>query len=114
MIQFLAFVTIVALLGMFFYAKSEALSQKSKIILMLLIALAIGFGWLYELRTSHQSQHNREILSAFKQGKSLTCKEIEVNNKHFIYVSGTLSFMPNETNAEHKGLVIDIATCTLK
>lgn len=114
MIQFLAFATIVALLGAFFYAKSEALSKKSKIIVVLIVAHIIGFGWLYEFRTSHQSQYNRDILSAFKQGKSLTCKEIEVNNKQFIYVSGTLSFMPNETNTEHKGLVIDIATCKLK
>ncbi len=114
MIQFLALITIVAILGAFFYAKSESLSRKSKIIVFLLLGHLIGFGWLYEFNTSNQSKHNREILSAFKQGKSLTCKDVEVDNKHFIYVSGTLSFIPNDANEENKGLVIDSVTCKLK
>lgn len=114
MIQGLIFITVVAILGAIFYANSEALSRKSKIIVFLVIGHLIGFGWLYELNNANQREHNREVLSAFKQGKSLICNAIEVNHKQFIYVSGTLSFMPNETNQEHKGLVIDIATCTLK
>lgn len=114
MIQFLIFLTIVAILVVIFYAKSESLSRKSKIVALLIIGHAIGFGWLYELNNANQSENNREVLTAFKQGKVLTCKEIEVNNKEFIYISGTLSFMPNETNQKHKGLVIDIATCNVK
>lgn len=114
MIQFLIFITIVAIFGAIFYAKSEALTRKSKIVTLLIIGHAIGFGWFYELNNANQSEHNREVLSAFKQGKILTCKEIEVSNKGFIYISGTLSFMPNDTNQKHKGLVIDIATCNVK
>lgn len=114
MMQGLIFITIVAILGAIFYAKSEALSRKSKLIVFLLIGHLIGFGWLYEFNNANQREHNREVLSAFKQGKTLTCKEVEVNHKSFIYVSGTLSFMPHEMNQEHKGLVIDIATCKLK
>lgn len=114
MIQFLIFITIVAILGAVFYAKSESLSRKSRIVVVLIIGHAIGFGWLYELRNAHQSESNRDVLTAFKQGKILTCKEVEVSNKGFIYISGTLSFMPNDANAEHKGLVIDIATCNVK
>jgi hypothetical protein len=114
MIQFLIFITIMAILGAIFYAKSEALTRKSKIVALLVVGHAIGFGWFYELNNANQSEHNRDVLSAFKQGKILTCKEIEVNNKGFIYISGTLSFMPNDANVEHKGLVIDIATCNIK
>lgn len=114
MIQFLIFITIVAIFGAIFYAKSEALNRKSKIATLLIIGHAIGFGWFYELNNANQSEHNREVLSAFKQGKTLTCKEVEVNNKTFIYVSGTLSFIPKDTNENHKGLVLDIVTCKLK
>lgn len=114
MLQFLIFVTVLAIFGAIFYAKSEALPRKAKWILFLIVGHVIGFGWLYELSSAHQSEQNREILSAFKQGKMLTCKEIEVNNKTFIYVSGTLSFIPKDNNENHKGLVLDIVTCKLK
>ena len=114
MLQFLMFVTVLALVGAIFYAKSAALPRKAKWILFLILGHVIGFGWLYELNNSHQSEQNREILSAFKQGKTLTCKEVEVNNKTFIYVSGTLSFIPKDTNEKHKGVVLDIVTCKLK
>jgi len=114
MIQVLIFITILAILGAIFYAKSESLTRKSKMIVILVLGHAIGFGWLYELNNSNQSEHNREVLSAFKQGKTLTCKDVEINHKRFIYVSGTLSFIPNDANEEHKGLVIDIATCNIK
>ena len=112
MIQFLVLVTFLAIFGVVFYAKSEALSKKIKIILSVFIGLLIGLGWLYELNSSQKSQNNREVLSAFKQGKIITCND--VSNKEFIYVSGTLSFIPNDTNQNHKGLVIDIVTCKLK
>ncbi len=114
MIQFLIFITIVVLLGSIFYANSETLSRKSKIVIFLVLGHLIGFGWLYELNNSNEREHNREVLSAFKQGKTLTCKEVEVNNTRFIYVSGTLSFIPNDANNEQKGLVIDSATCNIK
>ncbi|MBP6324847.1 MAG: hypothetical protein KBE79_00045 [Sulfurospirillum sp.] len=114
MIQFLILITFLAIFGTVFYAKSETLSKKSKIILFVSVGILIAFGWLYELNSSQKSQNNREVLSAFKQGKIITCNDIDVSNKEFIYVSGTLSFMPNDTNQNHKGLVIDIVTCKLK
>ena len=114
MIQFLILITFLAIFGTVFNAKSETLSKKSKIILFVSVGILIAFGWLYELNSSQKSQNNREVLSAFKQGKIITCNDIDVSNKEFIYVSGTLSFMPNDTNQNHKGLVIDIVTCKLK
>ena len=114
MIQFLILIGFLAIFGTVFYAKSETLSKKSKIILFVSVGILIAFGWLYELNSSQKSQNNREVLSAFKQGKIITCNDIDVSNKEFIYVSGTLSFMPNDTNQNHKGLVIDIVTCKLK
>jgi hypothetical protein len=114
MIQVLIFITILVILGAIFYAKSESLTRKSKMIVILVLGHAIGFGWLYEFNNANQSEHNREVLSAFKQGKSLTCKEVEIDNKRFLYVSGTLSFIPNDANEAQKGLVLDIATCKLK
>ena len=76
MIQFLVLITFLAIFGAVFYAKNEALSKKTKITLSIFIGFLIGFGWLYELNSSKKSQNNREVLSAFKQGKIITCNEI--------------------------------------
>ena len=114
MIQFFIFILSALFFVAIFFANNEALSKKNKIILFLVLGHLIGFGWLYEFHNAEQRNNNREMLSAFKQGKSLTCKEVEVNKEHFIYVSGTLSFIPTDANEAQKGLVLDIATCKLK
>lgn len=114
MIQFLIFITIVVLLGSIFYANTQTLSSTAKRVVFIVLGLLIGFGWLYELNNSKERQHHTEVLNAFKQGKALTCKEVEVNNTRFIYVSGTLSFIPNDANKEQQGLVIDSVTCNVK
>lgn len=112
--QLLIFIAIVLVLLSVFYAKSESMSLKLKISMVLIIVLIIGLGFIYQSSASSQAQQNRDVLSAFKQGRAVQCGDIEVNTKTFIYVSGTLSFVPNDKNMEHKGLVIDIVTCTVK
>lgn len=112
--QVLVFLTIVALLGALFFAKKETLSKKAKVVIVLLIGHAILFAWLYELNTYRVSENNRAVLNAFKQGKSIYCGELDVNSAEFIFVSGTLSFIPNDKNKSQQGLVIDIATCEIR
>lgn len=109
--QFLVFLTVVALVSALFFAKKETLPKKTKIIIFIMIAHAIGFAWLYEFNSTKSSEHNRAVLNAFKQGKSIYCDGIEISMKDFIFVSGTLSFIAHDKNQHQKGLVIDIATC---
>lgn len=112
--QFLLFVVIVFILGVILYAKKEVLSVRHKVTLLGLILLTIITGALYEWQLSQKSAQNRESVNAFKQGKTLLCAGKEINNQSFIFVSGTLSFIPSDSNKNDKGVVIDIVTCKLK
>lgn len=112
--QLLLFLAIVLLLSTVWYAKKETLSTRDKVILVSIMLLTIGLAGVYEWRSAQKSAHNREMVSAFKQGKTLLCSEKEVNQESFIFVSGTMSFIPNESNKQDKGVVIDIFTCKIK
>jgi len=107
--QFLIFITLVAILSMLLFAKKTTLSKKAKMVIILLVGHAIMFAWLYELNNQRVSENNRVVLNAFKQGKTIFCDGLELSSKDFIFVSGTLSFIAN--NTDQKGVVIDISTC---
>ena len=111
--QFLIFITLVAILSIGFFAKKTTLSKKAKMIIILLVGHAIMFAWLYELNNQRVSENNRVVLNAFKQGKTIYCDGIELTSKDFIFVSGTLSFIANDKNQDQKGVVIDISTCKM-
>ena len=108
--QFLIFITLVAILSIGFFAKKTTLSKKAKMVIILLVGHAIMFAWLYELNNQRVSENNRVVLNAFKQGKTIYCDGIELTSKDFIFVSGTLSFIANDKNQNQKGLVIEITT----
>ena len=111
--QLLLFIAIVLLLSAFWYAKKEALSIRTKLLLLGCILMTIVAGAFYEWKVAQKSAHNRVMLNAFKQGKTLVCGQREVHQKDFIFVSGTMSFIPSDTNKNDKGVVIDIFTCKL-
>ena len=112
--QFLLFLAVVVLLSTVWYAKKEVLSTGTKLVLLGCMVLTIFLGVFYERHKDQKSAHNREIANAFKQGKTLICQDKEISNAHFIYVSGTMSFIPNDSNKQDKGVVIDIFTCKIK
>ena len=111
MIQLVIFLVFAALIASIFFAKKDEVSLRSKIVFLVVATLLIGLAWLYENTISQESQEYREMINAFKQGKTLYCDTVEVNAKKFVFISGTLSFVANDKNKDHKGLVIDIATC---
>jgi len=112
--QLLLFIAIVLLLSAFWYAKKEVLSTRTKGMFLACIIIIVSIGALYESQNDKKSAHNREMANAFKQGKTLVCGQREVNQENFIFVSGTMSFIPSDTNEQDKGVVIDIFTCNLK
>jgi hypothetical protein len=96
------------------YAKKSTLPKKAKIALLVTLVLIIGFAWWYESYNAKESEQNRAMISAFKQGKTLYCEGREISSATFVFVSGTLSFIPNDKNKNDKGVVIDMATCTIE
>ncbi|MDD3343220.1 MAG: hypothetical protein PHR87_06555 [Sulfurospirillaceae bacterium] len=112
--QIVIFLLVVIVISSVFVAKKDELSTRSKIILLAIMMLVVFFAWLYESAVSKESQEDRMMLNAFKQGKTLYCNDVEVTAKKFVFISGTLSFIANDKNKDNKGLVIDIATCKIE
>lgn len=112
--QFLLFLVLVLLLVSVFYAKKSTLPKKAKGSLFIVLALLVGLAWWYEAENRQNSEESRLLISAFKQGKTIYCSGKEISSAMFVFVNGTLSFIPNDKNKNDKGVVIDIATCTLE
>jgi len=112
--QFLLFLAVAFLVVFGVYAKKSTLTKKAKIALLIALAHIIGFAWWYESYSAQESEQNRAMISAFKQGKTLYCADKEISAATFVFVSGTLSFIPNDKNKNDKGIVIDMATCKLE
>jgi len=110
----LLFLAVVFLVVFGIYAKKSTLSKKAKVGLFIALAFLIGLAWQYESQNRQNSEDNRLIINAFKQGKTLYCDGREISSATFVFVSGTLSFIANNKNPNDKGIVIDIDTCKLE
>ena len=115
MIRLILFIIIVVIFVILFSSKTKTLSKKAKIGLVSMLVLLLAVGYIHEVQNYQQNQKNQETISAFRQGKILLCEEdIEISQKDFIYISGTLSFVPNNTNTKNKGLVLELSECRVK
>ena len=112
--QFLLFLAVVLLVVSVIYAKKSTFSKKAKAGLFSFLVVLIGIAWWYEANNRENSEANRMMISAFKQGKTLYCDGREISLETFVFVSGTLSFIANDKNPNDKGIVIDMATCKLE
>lgn len=112
--QFLLFLAVVLLVVSVIYAKKSTFSKQAKIGFLSFLVVLIGVGWWFEAHNRENSEANRLMISAFKQGKTLYCDGREISSSTFVFVSGTLSFIANDKNPDDKGIVIDMATCKLE
>jgi len=108
-ILFLVFILVIILV---IVAKNDSLSKGTKIYIAISAIVILGAMYFYESSKTKSGQYNRQIVNAFKQGKTLTCKEYKVNKQSFIYVSGTSTFIPKEKNNELQGAIIEVSTCS--
>ena len=97
-----------------FLTKSESVTTKSKTAILGFFSLLIAAAVLYEFVFTKQAQSNREIVNTFKQGKTLLCKDTDVNQINFLYESGTQSFMPKIGKKKIIGTIYDIKDCSIK
>ena len=94
--------------------RHERLSKINKALIACTLLLLLGAGIAYEMNRSQQNRDDRAKINAFKQGKTLQCQPVDVNLKSFVFVNGTLSFLPADTNEKDKGIVVDLSTCKIK
>jgi len=109
--QFLLFLAVIVFFVSLWYTNKESLSTQTKLVMVGIVIALIGFAIWYEMDQNKINEDNRAIINAFKQGKTLSCGGVDVNATSFVFVNGTLSFIPSDTNGKDRGIVIDISTC---
>ena len=67
--------------------------------------------YIYESSIDSIAEHNRKMVNAFRQGKTLTCEGYKVDKERFLYVSGTQTFMPKSSETALEGVIVKVSTC---
>ena len=99
-------------IGLFFLILHNftELDIKQKLIATLVVFAIIFSALLYNTQSNAQSQRVLDVITKFKQGKSVKCQDKEVNNTNFSLSVGTYTFIgKSKTSAE--GLMINVSAC---
>jgi len=107
-VLFLIFILLVLLVVV---SKKKSFSKNTKISITIVVAVFTVAIYFYESSIENNAEHNREMVNAFKQGKTLACKEYQVNKDRFLYVSGTQTFVPKSSETTLEGVIVRVSTC---
>ncbi|WP_187647086.1 hypothetical protein [Nitrosophilus labii] len=81
------------------------------------IVLSLLLGWIlilgYSLYQDKKRKLHEKLLYSFNHGKVLICKDVNVTNDKFNFVSGTLVFVGKE-KTKYEGLVVPIDLCRVE
>jgi len=94
--------------------KFDTISHQLQMRILKIIAIILTLGWLYQTFVDSTETSHRELVIAFKQGKTLLCKEQPIHNKHFYYEGGTMSFVAYDKNNSVTGFIYPINDCKIK
>jgi hypothetical protein len=73
-----------------------ALTWRQKWITLLLLSLIIANALLYNIMKDLESKHINEMQLKYKNGETLRCNKINVDQKSFTYSVGTQSYIGNQ------------------
>lgn len=96
---------------LFFVFLRKKIGKISNYLLILVLILMIAFAIKFELSATRSGVLKKETLSAFLQGQSLICKDVNVTKEYFNFEHGTQSFISNGKNKQFKAYVFDIKDC---
>jgi len=86
------------------------LSKSQKIIATFVILAIILFAIFYNTNNSAQREKMMNVITSFKQGKNITCNDIQINNKNYTLSIGTFTFIGKE-NTPNYGKMISASDC---
>jgi disulfide bond formation protein DsbB len=85
---------IIMIVAVIMIARHNELSRALKGFVITMLLLSIALATLFEYSSRQSDVQSRPIINAFKQGKTLRCKEQEISLKTYSYEPGTSSFQP--------------------
>ncbi len=112
--QIMLLLIVILLILLIVALKKDSISSLNKVYITLIVVTIIVSIIIYQSLFSQHEKHNRELINAYKQGKTLICNQHEVNNTSFNLETGTQSFVAKRELKELSGIIYDIGDCTLK
>jgi len=110
-VQIVLFLIFILLVLLVVVSKKNSFSKDQKIAATSVVAVfAIGI-YIYESNVDNNAEYNREIVNAFRQGKTLICKEYKVDKERFLYISGTQTFIPKSNETTLEGVIVKVSAC---
>ena len=109
--QIVLFLIFILLVLLAVVSKKNSFSKNAKISITVVATILIVVIYFYESGLKSNAEYNREMVNAYRQGKTLTCKEYKVNKDRFLYVSGTQTFVPKSSETTLEGVIVKVSTC---
>lgn len=109
--QIVLFLIFILLVLLALVSKKNSFSKNTKISVTVVVAVFTIVIYFYESNLKNNTEYNREMVNAFRQGKTLTCNEYKVNKDRFLYVSGTQTFVPKSSESSLEGVIVRVSTC---
>ena len=111
--QIILFLFSIFLFLLLLVGKKECLTNRQKIITIAIVSISVLIVYFYTSSLEVKAESNREKLNSFKQGKTLTCEKYKVSKERFIYVSGTQTFVAQNSQKTLDGVILSISTCRM-
>jgi predicted ferric reductase len=109
--QIVLFLVLVLLVLMVIVSKKDTMTKSAQITIFVVVAIFALSIYFYESSQKNSAEYNREVVNAYRQGKTLQCEEYTVDKNRFLYVSGTQTFVPKDDIVTLEGIIIKVSTC---
>lgn len=109
--QIVLFLVLILLIVVVISTKTDSLSNGTKIYMALGAIMIFVAMYFYNSMQTNNEEYNRQIVNAYMQGKTLTCKAYKVDKKDFLYISGTSTFVSRSDKKELQGVSVQVSTC---
>jgi len=95
--MYVAILSILILIALIlFISKNAQLTKGVKLTVVTILVIATLLQATYEWLNLESAKRIKPIVLAFKSGKTLICEDKKIDNKSYIYESGTSSLFPKE------------------
>ena len=112
--QIILLLIVILLVLLILAVKKDSISNLNKFYIALILVIIVGAIMIYQFNFSEHEKQNRILINAYKQGETISCNGMDINNKTYRLETGTLSFMAKRDNKELKGIIHDIGDCVIK
>lgn len=108
----MAYILGLIVVGLFFLSLHyfTELNHKQKILTSAIVLGIILSAILYNTYSDKQRENMMNIVTKYKQGKTVTCDGVDVNSSLYDLSTGTYTFIGKE-NTPNYGQMISVSTC---